>query len=521
MSRNTRTLTFDLFAKNKTTKGFKDAGNDAERFANNLKRAGAFAAAGLAVAGAAAAAFGIQSVKAFAEAEEAQNRLSFAFEKFPALADTSIAALQELNSELQRKTRFDDDAIASGQAVLAQFGLTGTQLRRLTPLLLDYAARTGKDLTTAAEDLGKALLGQGRALKEIGVDFSDTGSLVGNFDSLMLSLSDSVGGFAEQDAETAAGKLQMLQNRFGDIQEVIGAALMPSLERLMDWFDGEGMEALEGFGSWLSDEGIPAVEGFVGWLVKYKDILGPAAVALGTLTAAQWVLNAAMAANPVGLVIAGLGAIIALGALIVTNWNTVSKIVFSTTGGLVKGIMQIVLGVATGIQTVINSVLGGLRVLAGPLNSLLGLFGQRGLALPSSVNFVSGLAGFVNSTNQMIDAGTLGGIEYLQGGYQSGASRPGGATPGGFRAMAAGGIVSATPGGVPAVIGEGQHDELVLPLTTRNMRKYGLGEGGDTYNVTIQGFVGTERESAIQAIVRGISDAKKMGSISTRNLGWA
>ena len=61
------------------------------------------------------------------------------------------------------KTKFDDDAFASGQAVLAQFKLSGKQIENLTPLLADYAAKTGKDLPTAAETLGKSFLGNTRA----------------------------------------------------------------------------------------------------------------------------------------------------------------------------------------------------------------------------------------------------------------------------------------------------------------------------------------------------------------------
>jgi hypothetical protein len=59
------------------------------------------------------------------EAEASQSRLADAFKKFPALADSNQQAFQALNGEIQRKTRFDDDALASGQATLAQFGLTG------------------------------------------------------------------------------------------------------------------------------------------------------------------------------------------------------------------------------------------------------------------------------------------------------------------------------------------------------------------------------------------------------------
>lgn len=513
MARKVTSLTFDLFGRDRTaSKAMKGVGDQAGKTAQTLQRAGAAMAAGIAVAGAAAVAFGVQSVRAFAEAQEAQNRLAFAFEKFPALADTSLAALQRFNAGLMKKTRFDDDAIASGQAVLAQFGLTGDQLRRLTPLLLDYAGATGKDLPSSAEDLGRALLGQGRALKNLGVDFTDAGSVAANFDQLMGQLSEKVGGFAERDAETAAGKLDILTNRFGEVQEAVGEALLPALDKLVEWIEGDGLRALEGFAAWFAEDGVDALSGFIDKIAQMAEdgTLVPNIVAgIGAITAAQWLLNAAMAANPVGAVIAGLALLASGATALVANWNEVSKVVFRTTGGVVKGIMSIVVGVATGIQNVINAVLGGLRVLVGPINGLLGLFGQKGIALPGAIDFVSGLQRSVNSLGQMIDAGTLGGLDYLSSGYQSSGSGQRAGTNG-FRAMAEGGIVRATPGGIPAVVGEGLYDEAVVPLSPRVLSQLG---GGATYNVNISGVVAGSRGELARVVVRAIQDAQKLGDI--------
>ena len=168
------------------------------------------------------------------EAEVAQSQLSAAYDKFPQLAGQNAQALRDLNTELMRKTKFDDDATASAQANLAQYGLTQDQLLKITPLLQDYAEKTGKDLPTAATDLGKAILGQGRALKGIGINFKDTGTAAGNFDQLVGGLTDKVGGFAEVAGGTSAGKIAILKNQFGELQEKIGSALVPILGKLAD-----------------------------------------------------------------------------------------------------------------------------------------------------------------------------------------------------------------------------------------------------------------------------------------------
>lgn len=248
----TKSLTFDLYGRDRTaSKAIKGVGNEAQTAGMRFKGLGAVAGVALAAVGAAAVGFGVDSVKAFAEAEEAQNRLNFAYEKFPKLTDVSIEALRDLNTELMNKTRFDDDALAIGQAQLAQYGLTGKQLMELTPLLADFAGKTGKDLPTAAEALGKALLGNGRALKDVGIDFQDTGSVAGNFDSIVEGLRGQVGGFAEESATTTAGKLDILRNKFGEVQEKVGEKLNPAIDTLLGLMSDQA--TVDAFASTVGD----------------------------------------------------------------------------------------------------------------------------------------------------------------------------------------------------------------------------------------------------------------------------
>lgn len=235
-------LAFDILARDKASDTFNNVGDKADNLGSRLKGA---LVAGAAAGAVAVGAFALSSIQAFADAEQSQQRLTDAFDKFPLLADTSKEALDRLNASLAAKTKFDDDATASGQAVLAQFGLTGKQITELTPLLQDYAAKTGKDIPTAAEELGKAMLGQGRALKGVGIDFKDTGDAGGNFDQVMAGLRTQVGGFAEKEGETAQGKLQILQNRFGEVQEKVGEKLLPVLLRFGDWLINTGIPFAE------------------------------------------------------------------------------------------------------------------------------------------------------------------------------------------------------------------------------------------------------------------------------------
>lgn len=227
-------LVLSIIAVDKASKTLGGIGNSIGKMSVNT-----------AALGATLVAFGATSIKAFSDSEQAQVKLNDAFEKFPNLADTNVGALNALNAELQKKTRFDDEAYAAGEATLAQYGLTGQQLKDLIPLVADFAAKTGKSLPEASAAIGKALMGQGRALKGVGINFKDAGSTGANFTQIMAGLRTQVGGFAEKEGQTAAGKAEILKNQFGELQEKVGALLVPALGQLI----GVLTPLIEGFNS--------------------------------------------------------------------------------------------------------------------------------------------------------------------------------------------------------------------------------------------------------------------------------
>ena len=299
-----KTIKFLLVGEDKSaSKTLKGVGDEAKNTGGKLDGMKVAAGAALVGAGAAIVDFGAKSVSAFRDAEQSQRQLEDAYKRFPSVADVSIEKLRELNTGIQKKTGADADDLASSQAVMAQYGLTGQQIADLTPLLDDYAVKTGKDLPSAAEDLGKAMLGQGRALKDVGIDFKDTGSVAGNFEQVMGGLRSQVGGFAEGEAGSAEGQLRKLQTEFGDVQEEVGSKLLPVLVELGG-----------------------VLLGVIDFVQRNSDVLIPLAAVLGTVAAGvmawnaiQAILNITLAANPIGIVVIAIAALV---AAFVTAYNT-------------------------------------------------------------------------------------------------------------------------------------------------------------------------------------------------------
>lgn len=189
------------------------------------------------IAGASAAGLylgGKQLLGAYASAEAMQAQLDLAYQKFPATANLSIAALRDYNDELMRSTGADDDALASAEALLAKFGLTGQQIRQLIPLVNDLAIAKGVDLTTAAEAVGKATLGQAKALKSVGIEYKATGNATRDMASLQELLAEKVGGTGDAFGKTAAGGMQAASKQFENLQENLGQQLVPAMNAFLD-----------------------------------------------------------------------------------------------------------------------------------------------------------------------------------------------------------------------------------------------------------------------------------------------
>jgi hypothetical protein len=446
-------LVFNIIAKDNASGKF-----------NKLK---GIAIASFAAVGAAAIKFGIDSVKAYTEAETAQAQLQDAFDRFPKLADTNIGALRNLNTALMQKTKFDDDAIASSQALLGRFNLTGKQITELTPLLLDYAAKTGKDLPAAATALGKGFMGSGRAMKELGINFKDAGSVSKNYAQIMTGLRDKVGGFAEKEGKTAAGRAQILKNRFGELQEKAGSALVPALEKLIgplssivDFMDRNGKTVL-------------IVVGVLGTLVG---IVWAVNAAVKAYTAVQIALNIAMSLNPIGLIIIAIAALIAIIVLIATKTKFFQTI-WAHVWGFLKGVGAWFAGPFVNYfkrvwQFLVSSAENLWHRYVTGWGKIITFFkGLPGKITSAAKNMWNGLvSSFKGAINIIIRAWNAidFGINVSIPSWVPGIGGKGFNVPDivpDIPYLAEGGIVKARRGGTAIVAGEGREDEVVAPLS--------------------------------------------------------
>ena len=149
---------------------------------------------------------------------------------------------------------------------------------------------------------------------------------------IMKELAVTTGGAMAASTETAAGQMKIMQNQTNELQESLGAALLPVVEALIPVLVEFGDFAANNTGIIKILVGVVAALA-AGILVANAAMKAYAAAsaivkaATAAWTAAQWLLNAALNANPIGLIVIALAALAAGIYLAYTRSETFRNIV--------------------------------------------------------------------------------------------------------------------------------------------------------------------------------------------------
>lgn len=168
--------------------------------------------------------FAKASVEAFAKAEESANKLAFAVKNIGGGNNKQLAELTTQAKQLSETSFFTVEQINKSQALQAEFGLTVSQIQKLTPLILDFAVKSGKDLPEATDSALKGVLGQGKALGSLGERLHDTGDKMTNFNNV-VSLMSAIQGEASNALNTTNGKLKNQEKNVEELKVEIGSKL--------------------------------------------------------------------------------------------------------------------------------------------------------------------------------------------------------------------------------------------------------------------------------------------------------
>lgn len=323
---------------------------------------------------------GIEKVE---EMHQATAQVQAALTSTNNAAGLSMKQLEESAASLASNTKFSSTDVFGMQSLLLTFTSVKDKIfNEAQPAIMDLAQRMGGDLKGASIQVGKALNDptQGMtALRRVGVSFSEeqktvikrlqeTGDLAGAQKIILKELASEFGGSAQ--AAFNADPLAQFNKTMGSFQKSVGQVAMdfleklaPSLVYIANLFKSLGKFLKEHAdilifitGVYITYKGI--MLGILAWEklnVYWKGVSATAtalltaydmarAEGMGVLTAAQWALNIAMDANPIGLIVLGIAAAIALVAEIVVHfndWGAALTLLMGPVGLLISGIMSI------------------------------------------------------------------------------------------------------------------------------------------------------------------------------------
>jgi len=237
-------------------KSLKTASGDIDTFGDKVGKAGiaigkAFAAAA-AAAGAAAIAIGIEGVKAAIADEKAQTQLALALENATGATQSQIKATEDSILQMSLATGVADDELrpALGRLVRSTGDITTAQ--NLLSTALDISAATGKPVEAVANSLAKAYDGNTTALGRLGIGLSAAELKTMSFEEVQGRLTELFGGAAAANAETYAGKIARVQVAFDEAKETVGTALLPILDKLLQFINENALPAIQAFSAAFS-----------------------------------------------------------------------------------------------------------------------------------------------------------------------------------------------------------------------------------------------------------------------------
>jgi hypothetical protein len=339
----------------KAKKELAGAADGVDDFASKAAGMGKVVAAGAVAAAAGITALAVDAFKAASESAKIGRETERVIRTIGASSWTSADQVADLAAAMSDKTGADDEAIQSGANLILTFANVKNEVgegndvfNQATQLALDMSTALGTDMTSASIQLGKALNDPVKgitALSKAGVSFTEqqkdqirlmaeSGDLLGAQKIVLAELGREFAGAAE----AAGTPLDKLMVKIGNLQEDLGAKLIPAVQATAGFigntmgpaitavtgFLEQNSEAVKllatigltalvaGYGSVAAAQLLVIGQGIIAWaqqLAQYVAALAAAflevAAAEGFVAAAAAVMNAAMLPVIAGVAVLG------------------------------------------------------------------------------------------------------------------------------------------------------------------------------------------------------------------------
>jgi hypothetical protein len=250
---------------------------------------------------------------------------------------------------------------------------------------MDLARAKNIDLSTAATLVIQAMEGNGRALKQFGINLKDGLTPA----EALAELQQKLAGSARDYVNTPWGQLDVAKAKTQLLAETLGTQLLPILNRFLEAI----IPVITKITEWT--EAHPTLTKYILLAVAAVGLLalGISAIAaiisasisvfLGLSTAVS-VLGVALtflAANPIGLIILAIGAVIVAGVLLYNHWDVVKaklrelgdwfKSIWAEIESIVKSAVDYVMGLLQPLINTINAVKNAAASIGGAVGGAI------------------------------------------------------------------------------------------------------------------------------------------------------
>jgi len=348
-------------------KSLKSATQDVDTFGDKIGKTGKMIGAAFVAAAAAAGAYavkiGIEGVKAAIEDEKAQTQLALALENATGATTAQIAATEQSILQMSLATGVADDQLRPALGRLVRSTGDITKAQDLLSTALDVSTATGKPLETVANALGKAYDGNTAALGKLGIGLSAAELKTMDFTQVQGRLSDLFGGAAARNADTYAGRIARMQVAFDEAKETIGFALLPILEKVINFINQNALPAINAFSKAFSLDG----QGLGGTITTVGNIITSVFTPIinGMIKAFGYVKNA------IG---DNLDTFKEFGGYIATYLapviGTVLGGALQVAGKIAGGVIDVIAGVVRILNGLISGAVAGINALISAYNAI-------------------------------------------------------------------------------------------------------------------------------------------------------
>lgn len=374
------------------SKSLNSVGTASSSASSKMQKAGAVAGKVLAVGLVAAGAAAIAATKAAAEDEAAQAKLATALQKNAGATKEQVAQTEAWITAQGKQLGVADDELRPALGKLVTVTKDVGEAQKLASLAMDISAGSGKSLESVTQGLSRAMAtGSTAGLAKYGVSMLNAKGETVSMEVATKRLAASFEGQAAKAAQTTAGQTKILQVQMGELQETIGAKLLPVMLKLAQ----VGIATID----WMTEHSTitKVVAASLAGLLVTVYAVGKAIALWSTITkvatGVQAAFNIVMAANPIVLIVAAI-ALLVVGLVVAYKKSETFR---NIVNGAFNAVKTVVVGTVKAVVGFVKSHWKLLLViLTGPFGlAVVGITKYGGKIKSVVTGVVKAVVGFV------------------------------------------------------------------------------------------------------------------------------